>query len=50
MLQRRHDQLVTIAETLLEKEVLDRQEFLRIFEVEQPAPATPTATAGASAD
>ena len=50
VLQRRHDQLVTIAETLLEKEVLDRQEFLRIFEVEQPAPATPTATAGASAD
>ncbi len=51
VLQRRHDQLVTIAETLLEKEVLDRQEFLRIIEGDQPAPAAPAAAAaGASAD
>jgi len=32
ILTRRKDQLILIAETLLEKEVLDRQEFLRLFD------------------
>ena len=34
VLQRRRDHLVQVAEALLEKEVLDRKEFLRIFEGE----------------
>jgi cell division protease FtsH len=34
VLQRRHEHLVQVAETLLEKEVLDRKEFLHIFEGE----------------
>ncbi len=51
VLQRRHEQLVTIAETLLEREVLDRQEFLRIMEGDSAPPAAATAApAGASAD
>ena len=45
ILTRRHDQLVLIAETLLEKEVLDRQEFLRLFDNS----ATGLATTGVSA-
>ncbi len=36
VLQRRRAHLVQVAETLLEKEVLDRKEFLRIFESEAP--------------
>jgi cell division protease FtsH len=39
VLQRRHEHLVRLAETLLEKEVLDRKEFLNIFEGETPAAA-----------
>ena len=42
ILLRRKDQLVVLAETLLEKEVLDRQEFLKLFET---SPGTPAATA-----
>jgi len=40
VLQRRHTHLVHVAETLLDKEVLDRKEFLHIFEGE--ATVTPT--------
>ena len=46
LLQQRHDQLVHVAETLLEKEVLDRKEFLQIIRGE-PAPSPVVA---ASAD
>ena len=38
------DKLVAIAETLLTNEVLDRQEFLRLFGKPQ-TPATPSVTA-----
>jgi hypothetical protein len=37
--------LILIAETLLEKEVLDRQEFLRLFENSAPALAATTGSA-----
>jgi cell division protease FtsH len=40
ILLRRKDHLVLLAETLLEKEVLDRQEFLKLFEPAQGTPAT----------
>jgi cell division protease FtsH len=46
LLQKRHEQLVQVAETLLEKEVLDRKEFLHIIGGE---PSTPV-LAAASAD
>jgi cell division protease FtsH len=42
ILTRRHDQLILIAETLLEKEVLDRQEFLALFQNSGSGPATET--------
>ena len=42
ILVRRRDQLGVIAETLLEKEVLDRQEFLKLFEGAAPAPTALT--------
>ena len=42
ILNRRKDRLILIAETLLEREVLDRQEFLKLFE--DPA-LTPQASA-----
>ena len=45
VLQRRHAHLVQLAETLLEKEVLDRKEFLHIFEGESAAPAVAAASA-----
>jgi cell division protease FtsH len=38
VLTRRHDQLVLVAETLLEREVLDRQEFLKLFQKTESAP------------
>ncbi|MBE2238157.1 MAG: ATP-dependent zinc metalloprotease FtsH [Caldilineaceae bacterium] len=38
VLQRRHTHLVQVAESLLEKEVMDRKEFLTIFEGELPVP------------
>ncbi len=37
VLTQRHDQLVLVAETLLEREVLDRQEFLSLFQSREPA-------------
>ena len=41
----RHEQLVLLAETLLEKEVLDRQEFLQLIGKSAPAPVAPAAAA-----
>jgi len=46
ILTRRRDQLVLIAETLLEKEVLDRQEFLQLI----GKGSSPQAAAAAAAD
>jgi len=40
VLQRRHTHLVHVAETLLDKEVLDRKEFLHIFEGEATVTST----------
>jgi cell division protease FtsH len=45
LLQERKAQLIAVAETLLEKEVLDRKEFLHILEGNSPAPAVAAANA-----
>jgi len=45
LLQERHDQLVRVAETLLEKEVLDRKEFLQIIGSDPAASSMASASA-----